>query len=276
MKKRKKQILYNVIESNLIIFVLLVLFVNPSCSLSEMDDEVLNTMSKQACNNERVIIDQVYLDYDSNLEYLPFEKGILLDRARQRLDPYTIIQDDRVSYTISSGSEINISEDLFNEFICFLRITNQKIENGELLLIDGVLIDPEEDISINSQISLLREGGYNPNYREDTDLYSWGTRVSKRYNQSGALDYYNQYQGSSSSGIICGIASIGVGYINAHIGAIIAVLGMVSDYTARSIANKIFESARSGGIVIRTDYYYGGGSYSSVYSSNGTFITRIK
>lgn len=156
---------------------------------------------------------------------LSIETVNILNEAEERIAPYINIENNKAHLTISSGSQINISEQLFRNIVQGINISNQKIESGELFLIDNKLYD-FNDAFRSGKLPRLRKSGETveeedttKNYTTERENHWWGWEETTTYNQEGANEYYNTYNEVNSFGTaIAGVAALGLNEISPALG----------------------------------------------------------
>lgn len=179
-----------------------------------------------------------------NMEYLSSTDIKTLDEVCMRLEPYVKIEQGKLKLLINTSDEVRISEQLLQTFKRSIVETNDKIDTGELILIDGGISVPGIDLPIK-RIKTRSEG--DKSYTTETNSYWWGMTSKTTYDQQGAYDYVNDYSTSRSvTGIIAGIL---VGGMDSKAGAAFTVM-----YGAGAITtgNAMYEAAKKGSLTVET------------------------
>ena len=86
----------------------------------------------QSCSNEDIPLasQQEYLDLDvANLQNPSEEQKIILKKAKDRIDPYVVLNNKEYSVTVTSGTEIQMSERLFDLMTSNIKNINLFVKN---------------------------------------------------------------------------------------------------------------------------------------------------
>lgn len=179
-----------------------------------------------------------------NMEYLASTDIKTLDEVCMRLEPYVIIEQGKLKLMINTHDEVRISEQLLQTFKRSIAETNDMIDTGEFILVNGGISVPNIDIPVK-RIKTRSEG--NKSYKNETNSYWWGMTSKTTYDQQGAYDYVNDY--GTTRSVMGMIAGIIVGGMNSTAGAAFSVT-----YGAGSLSagNAMYEAAKKGSLTVET------------------------
>ena len=115
----------------------------------------------QSCEQEEMVSKNNYdqfLDTEIPANSVINAKSFsVIEKARQRIEPYVNIRDGQYKLQLSSGYEINISEKLFSFFEKQIDETNRLIKKGDYISYSGTLIH-KSDVGPILPITRLKSG----------------------------------------------------------------------------------------------------------------------
>jgi hypothetical protein len=191
-----------------------------------------------------------FLDVKNDFSKLTIEDFQIIIEGYKRIEPYVKIKDDHFYLTISSGKQIAISEQLFINFVEAINVANERINDGELFIIDGKIFDNSFiDIIKNPRLKSNVEGN-NSNYTYVMNSYFWGTATTISFTQQGAQEFYNAYSSYSShlSGVL-GIAATVFGF-NPAAGTALGIASAVTYLSSSIYGPQIYNAAQQGAITV--------------------------
>lgn len=237
----------------------------------------------QSCNTDG---DKMLVD--SSMQYLNItDMGssvgdlVILQEAQKRLDPYVKIKNGKYVMTVSSGDQLRMSERVFNMMMEALKITNSKIDKGELYILNGELLCTE--LSFES-FPLTRgdgDGESDPSKPKTvTTNYWWGSKSTTNYSGDYAWNYYKTTSDVSNNiGVVLAAMAYGAnklpGIYGVVVGEGLTIFAGLDAVEAANLCNALYTAARSGGVTIVTMTRpdgYGGLTNTFIYDSNGNLI----
>lgn len=284
MKKVFKKNLRGLIPT---LCVSVVLIIAGIISFESCDSDELNV-------NEDLIYDK-YLDADiKNIGNMSDAEYVNLEEAYYRMHAVTIVVNDRLELKKGiNAKKMNISERLFDYLIQAKSSINQKIDKGELVIIDGLVYDPNIYTNLSQNMTKTRNNGLPWDFEIVTTSSSPGnytqTMIQSLYlistetnfTQSGAQQYCYDYgtataQFSATLGVIALVNLKNP--VGAPAGALIALIDLTVTLVGLDSANKIKAAADKGPITVKELIPVGVPNAiktSTVYDYKGDIICRI-
>ena len=204
----------NILTSILLMSQIALLFY--SCQ-SSLEDNLVNE------DNELVTLNQSWNEdfIDIKLTDLTNGDSYTLERynqAKQRLDSVAKFQDGQYYFTVERGSEIGISEELFDHFKEILSKNNQRIQDKYIVEIDGKRLEFDRPpvIRLNGVQSRIPETFGGGSYLGSNsvyftrDSYWWGYIESATLTNAQALEFFGSMKDAyGQGGDIVGLFPIG-------------------------------------------------------------------
>lgn len=211
----------------------------------------------------------------------PSAKDIFaMKEAQKRADKYVTVENGKYKLSISSGSEIAISDRLFNMAVVrAVESSNAVIESGKMYIYDRALIEEGSEPILVTRIN--KWGVEDDNILEESIDRTWGyTSHTVRFNQAGAREYYNSnFGGSPSATFFSGVISTGLGFITSTtVGGILGLWQTTDATLMQSIGGRVLEASGRGPISVNETTINGnpyGTVGTTIYDCDGKIIGQF-